>query len=1617
MAPRIENLKDELTEHVVAILQKKLRGPRAVEAEAFIRRYYANVAPADMAAHSPEALYGSALSLWQFGQSRAAGEAKVRVFSPRLADHGYKSHHTVIEIVNDDMPFLVDSVTAELNRHNLTVHIIIHPTVPVQRDQEGKITGLQELAANGAGGRESFMHFEVDEQSDPKMMEDIKAGIDQVLADVRAAVEDWPAMQEAVAAVAVNLKDGAAKLAAESVAEADAFISWLLDDHFTLLGYRRYDYKGQGERMRMVVADGGLGLLRAADREVLENWRDGEALPSEAWALMQQSQLLMITKGSARSTVHRAVHLDLIGVKRFDKKGQVVGEEVIVGLFTSTAYGRNPHSIPEVRHKLQKVIARAGFPRASHDYKALAHILAAYPRDELLQIDEDRLYDNAIGILQLQERQRIALFMRQDGFERFVTALVYVPRERYSSELRERLGEILEHALDGAVVAFTPQLASDSVLAQVLFIVKTTPGQMASYNIADIESAMVEAARSWADRLREALVEAKGEEAGLRLFHRYSHAFSSGYRDNYSPDETILDIDEAEKCLADGVLGMNLYRALEAQENELQLKLYHGGRPLPLSDILPMLENMGLRVISEEPYEVSLTGGAERVWVTDFELTSQAGAITDIATVKDKFHATFGRVFSGDVENDGFNRLVLGAGLEWREVLVLRAYCKFLRQARIPFSQAYMEETLSANAGLAALLVRLFQTRFDPAGPGAGENTDSSALVREIETRLEQVANLDEDRILRHFLNVVQATLRTNYFRTDEAGAFASYLSVKLNSRAVDGLPEPRPMVEIFVYSPKMEGCHLRGGKVARGGIRWSDRREDFRTEVLGLVKAQMVKNAVIVPVGSKGGFVCKQLPSAGDRQQLMDEVVACYSTLMRGMLDITDNLVGGAVVPPDGVVRHDEDDPYLVVAADKGTATFSDIANGISKDYGFWLGDAFASGGSAGYDHKKMGITARGAWESVKRHFRELGHDTQAEPFTVVGVGDMSGDVFGNGMLLSEHIRLIGAFNHLHIFIDPDPDPKVGFAERKRLFALPRSSWSDYEAALISEGGGVFDRHAKTIKLSPQIQALLQTEEAQLAPNDLLRLVLQAPADLLWFGGIGTYVKSASESHLDAGDRTNDPLRVDARELRCKVIGEGANLGITQRGRIEFARAGGLINTDFIDNSAGVDTSDHEVNIKIVLDDVVANGDMTEKQRNALLAGMTDDVAGLVLNDNYLQTQAISLAGLQAAGLLDQQWRMIRGMERTGRLNREIEFLPDDEEMARRQTNREGLTRPETAVLFSYAKLDLYGELLPTNVPDDDYLVRDQARYFPKKLRDKYPEQIAGHRLRREIIATYVVNSLINRAGATFVHGMRARTGLPAADIARAFVAARDAFDLRPVWRDVEKLDNKVAANVQAQMVTQLMRLVERVTKWFLDNDQQPLNITETIARFEPGIATLGGKLADIVGDDDKDGMKSRAAALVEQGVPKKLADRIAGLELLSSACDIVRIADTAGVPVVDAGRIYFKIGSWLGADWLRDASGMVRAESEWQRLALDAIVDDSYSHQSQITTGVLQGSGGGALTNGTGERLIEQWLSSRRPAVERTGALIAEMRSALEVDLAMLTVANRQLRTLVAG
>ena len=1615
---RPATLKADMIEEVAALVATQLEGDGAALAERFIRAYYAHVSADDMAEDTPENLFGAALSLWRFAIRREAGKAKVRIYAPRLEEHGWDSRHTVLEIVNDDMPFLVDSVTAALNERGLTVHLISHPVIRVKRDSKGE---LSDLIGNdrdpGAGSNESFMHVEIDGRFSAREMEEIRDDVENVLGYVRVAVEDWKPTRDKVGAILEELEKVPPGVAKEEADEARDFLRWMVDDHFTFLGYRAYEFTGRDELvMGTVIEDTGLGILRDRGFTIFHPAGAASTLPPDVRQLIRQPTLLLISKANRKSPVHRPVHMDTIGIKSFDGKGRVVGEHRFVGLFTSHAYNVSPRHIPLLRQKLDRTIARAGFDPVSHDGKALLNILETYPRDELFQVTEEDLYDISLGILQLQERQRIALFVRRDPYERFLSCLVYVPRDRYTTELRERIGDILVEEFAGGLSAFYTQIG-DAPLARVHFIIRTVPGKIPDYQLPEIEARLVRAARTWTDDLRDALADSKGADWGLAHFRRYADAFSAAYREGFSAADAVLDIDNVEETRTTGGLGMHLYRPAGAPENTVRFKTYHREHPVALSDILPMLENMGLRVVDEIPYKVQphhpADGAADgaAVWIHDFGLVAKGAIDIDTDGVKQNFEDAFARVWAGVTEDDGFNRLVLRPGLGWRQVVVLRAYCKYLRQAAIPFSQAYMEETFANNPSFARMLLEYFTVRFDPTNRGDVELRAAALKVR-FEEALEDVASLDEDRILRRFLNLMEATLRTNFYQQAEGGGPKPYLSFKLASGEIDELPRPRPMAEIFVYSPRTEGVHLRGGKVARGGIRWSDRREDFRTEILGLMKAQMVKNAVIVPVGAKGGFVVKRPPAEGGREALMREGIDCYKTLVRGMLDITDNFAGAEVVAPKDVVRHDGDDPYLVVAADKGTATFSDIANEVAAEFGLWLDDAFASGGSAGYDHKKMGITAKGAWESVKRHFREIGVDIQNQDFTVIGVGDMAGDVFGNGMLLSEHIKLVAAFNHLHIFIDPDPDPAASFRERKRLFEKPRSAWSDYDPKLISAGGGVFERKAKSIALTPEIKELFGISESKVTPNELIRALLKTEVDLLWFGGIGTFVKASFETHADAGDRANDALRVEARELRCKVMGEGANLGITQAGRIEFARAGGRLNTDAVDNSAGVDCSDHEVNIKILLRSVVEAGELTMEQRNALLATMTEEVAALVLRDNYLQSLALTLAEARGVDLLVAQTRLMRGLERAGELDRALEKLPDDEGLGELAAAKCGLTRPEIAVLLAYAKISTYHELLESDLPDEDLLIEDLKRYFPEPLREKYADAIARHRLRREIIATHVTNSMVNRVGGTFVNEMKERTGLPASEIARAYTITRDVFGLREIWAAIEALDNVIGAEVQTEMALEAGRLVERCTLWFLRNGGHPLDIQATIGAYGPGVKDLGQCLKDVVSPDDRAQLGEHTNGLVGRGVPEDLAGRVASLDILVSACDIVSIAGEAKGTVGDVGHIYFDLGMRFGFDWLRAAAEEVSTETRWQKDAIGAIVDDLFTGQSELTSKVIETGG-----SEKADTAVAAWIGTRTGLVERTEQLLGDLKTAGAPDIAMLAVATRQLRSLISG
>ena len=1228
-------------------------------------------------------------------------------------------------------------------------------------------------------------------------------------------------------------------------------------------------------------------------------------------------------------------------------------------------------------------------------------------RDELFQVSAEQLHDVALGILDLQQRPRVKLFVRRDEFDRSVSCLVYLPRDRYTTQLRLAIQAILCRAYQGELVAHYTQV-TDAPHARLQIVLGTRPGKVPDVDPAIVEKEIVEASRGWSDHLAEALAAAFGEERGARLQKRYRRAFPPGYQERTPPPEAARDIESIERLLAAGGLVMSLAPAASGADEAFRLKLFHPDVPIPLSHVLPLLEAFGLRVLDEVPHVVHVGDPAapHRVVLHDFGLESESGRRIDLALIREPFFDAFLAVWRGEAESDRLNGLVIDVGLGWRDVGVIRAYTRYLRQAGLTFSQRYIERAMVANPEIAARTVALFRARLDPDVDD--REPLAEALLGEIGTLLDGVANADDDRILRRFINLVESTLRTNYFQPDAADRPKARLALKLDSTRIDELPLPRPMVEVFVYSTEMEGIHLRGGKVARGGIRWSDRREDFRTEILGLMKAQTVKNAVIVPVGAKGGFVLKQPPDPTDREATQAAGVAAYRTLIEGLLDITDSRADGEVVPPARVVRRDADDPYLVVAADKGTATFSDIANEIAEAYRLWLGDAFASGGSRGYDHKQVGITARGAWESVKRHFREMGRDIQTEPFTVIGVGDMSGDVFGNGMLLSPAIRLLAAFDHRHIFVDPSPDAAVSFAERRRLFQLPRSSWADYDTSLLSPGGRVFSRHAKMLVLSPEIRDRFAIAAERMTPAELIRTLLEAEADLLWFGGIGTYVKAARESHAEVGDRANEALRVDAARLRCKVVGEGANLGVTQLGRIEFAARGGRINTDFIDNSAGVDCSDHEVNIKILVDAVVAEGRLTVTERNRLLAEMTEEVAGLVLHNNYAQTQAISLIAAEGAASLDSQARLIRALERQGRLNRTVDVMPDDEALAERAQARLGLTRPEIAVLFSTCKIWLADEILASDLPDDRHLADDLVRYFPTPIRSRFPAAIGKHRLRRELIATMTTNSLINRVGGTFVTDIAEKTGATPVDIARAYIVARDVYDVRSIWHGIEALDGRVAWATQVRLYAAVHRLIERATRWFLRHGSQPLDISVSVAAFDTAIARLIERLEEVLPETVRSAVAEAARQEMADGVPAELARRVAMLPVLPSATDVVRLAAATGAPIDAVAARYFAVGEKFGFAWLRQQAGTIPASGYWQRLAITAVIDELYEHQRRLVEAVVAADGNSP------EEAIAAWTSGRAAGVERAHTVLAELQAAASLDLSMLAVASRQLRAL---
>jgi len=1609
-----ENTRLELIERLIKHVVDKLPRNDTPLIKQFIRQYYLNVSPEDISTRSILDLYGAAISHWHYIFERQPRECKVRVYNPTMEEHGWQSAHTVIEIVTDDMPFLDDSVSMVLHQLDLNIHLIHSGTIKLRRDANGHVTEVCEANNNKTNDwrTEAAIYVEIDRQTGADFLGKLAENICRFLNEVRIVVESWSIMRDKANEVLYELETGRPPIEQEELSESIAFLQWLVDDHFTFMGYQKYDLVGKGgDQVFQSIEDSKLGLVKL--NETYDTLKLSE-LPLEAQQLiLSKQQLVLVGKTEQKSTVHRPVYFDFIGIKIFDQDGQVIGGHRFIGLFTAVAYTGRPKQIPFLRRKVSTILEQTGFAPRSHDERVLMNILETLPRDDLFQASVDELLKTAEGIFHLQERQKVRLFLRKDIFGSFFSCLVFVPREAYNSQLRERMQEILMRSLSGIEIEFSTRF-TESTLARAHFIIHVNRIAPVPYDVKVMEAKLAESARTWQDDLRDALLEHCGEERGNELYKRYQKAFPAGYQESFLPQIAVVDIDYFENLCEEKSLLMSLYHPLEEAEDIIRFKLYRIGATIPLSDVVPILENMGLRIISERPYEITPKDQSS-IWINDYRMVHPSGQAFGIEAVKDIFQESFAKVWWGKAENDGFNRLVLNGKLNWREIAVIRAYAKYLWQTGFSFSQDHVEDALSGNAMIAAELITLFKVRFETTsskGEGAGadekERTDRiDAQKEKIEQLLEMVSNLNEDRVLRRYLEVILATIRTNYYQLDSDQKLKPYISFKLDSAKVPELPLPVPLYEIFVYSPRVEAIHLRGAKVARGGIRWSDRREDFRTEVLGLMKAQQVKNAVIVPMGAKGGFVVKQLPD-GTREQIMDEVIYCYKTLIRGLLDLTDNYKGQDVIHPYDVVRYDDEDPYLVVAADKGTATFSDIANSISKEYDFWLYDAFASGGSSGYDHKKMGITARGAWESVKGHFHELGVDIQKTDFTAMGIGDMAGDVFGNGMLLSRHLKLIAAFNHMHIFLDPNPDPEKSFEERQRLFNLPRSSWSDYNADLISKGGGIFLRSAKFIILSPEMQKVLDFNQEKVIPNELIRAILKAPVDLLWNGGIGTYVKSRHETNLMVGDRTNDAVRVNGIELKCKVVGEGGNLGFTQLGRIEYARAGGRLNTDAIDNSGGVNCSDNEVNIKILLNEAIENGELTEKQRNILLAEMQDEVAELVLNNNRRQTEAISIAVSQAADNIEMHSRLIQEMVKSGNIDRVLEFLPDKEELAIRKAANQGLTRPEIAVLMAYCKTLLKKAFLASELSEDPYFNRELERAFPTPLRVRFKQYMQTHRLKREIIATQVSNAVINEMGITFIGRLQDETGGLPPDIIRAYTVAREVFEAEAIHEKVNALNGKVESSIQLKMLQELNRLIRRGTRWFLRNRRSGMHIEDTIERFSPLVKEISNLLPSLLESPEGE-MMVMAKSLIEANVPEHLAYRIGGMSAMFSSLDIVEAASKYNFDLDQVAAIYYEVGSRLQLGWFRELIKKHPITNHWEALARAAFRDDLDRQQRNLTVAIMRHNN--SNQERTSEALIDSWFKKHQLQIQRWEFFVSELKGTSDINFTMFAVALREL------
>ncbi len=1586
----------EAIERLTARLHEIAPEGRGEPLRAFARAYTKRLTVEQLAEVTADELAGQIFGAFELADGRR-GEVAVRAFNPTVGRDGYQVLGSVVETNTVDSPFLFDSVNEELRARGLSLRRVIHPVVGTVRGPDGAIQRI--VHARDSESRESVMHFEVDRRLGEDELDRLADAVRALVGDVRLAVRDFRPMRERVDRMIKLAEAASSRYGEAEIVETVSFLRWLPEDNFVFLGYREYDLtETDAGRALAIVPGSGLGILSKAGWSSYEQPVPLSRIEPGLRARIEGGDLLIYSKTNRSSSVHRRARMDYIGVRKVTPDGRVVGESRLVGLFTSKAYTEPASRTPVLHRKLDQILEAEDLFEGSHDYKSVVSIFESFPKDELFSASVDQLRSSIMALLALEETGRVQLFVRRDLFGRSISLVVALPRERFSAQLRLKLQRLFMKRFHGSTVDYHLSLG-ESQLAIIHFTVHVAEGEIPDVSFEDLERDVVALTQSWEDRVRAALVRVSGQQRGGELFNRWAWRFPEAYRSSTALSITLRDVEALDRLeRGDEAFVVSLFNLSDGDETLTRVRLYKVGGKIQLSDFVPILETLGLRVVEEVPTEL-LGEEADERFIHDFGVVDEHGGPLDVEHAAERVAGCIAAVWRGEADADSLNRLVVSAGLDWRQVAILRAYRRYHHKVNASFTAEYKNDAFAAYPHAAAKLVRLFELTFDPAR----ERDDAAidALRADIRSDLDAVTSLEQDRILRNHLGLIEATVRTSAFRPD-----ARSLAFKFRSRDVPEMPKPTPLYEIYVHSTETEALHLRGGKVARGGIRWSDRRQDYRTEVLGLMKAQMVKNAVIVPTGSKGGFVLRR--TIADPAALKQEVTRAYVTFMRGLLDLTDNLVDGAVVHPEGVVVLDEDDPYLVVAADKGTATFSDTANAVAAEYGFWLGDAFASGGSTGYDHKALGITARGAWESVKRHFREMGTDPQTQPITVVGIGDMSGDVFGNGMLLSNQICLVAAFDHRHVFIDPNPNPAVGFAERQRLFHLGGSSWHDYDRDRISQGGGVWPRSAKSIALSPEARGALGVEGERVTPDEVISAILRAPVDLLWNGGIGTYVKATDEDDDDVGDRVNDNLRVNGAELRCRVVGEGGNLGFTQRGRIEYASTGGRINTDFIDNSAGVDCSDHEVNLKILLGLAVRRGSLTLEERNTLLQEVTEDVVGHVLYDNFLQAQILSQEAQVSAGRTEAYEDLMQALEAEGGLDRSLEALPGQEEMGERRRSGRGLTRPELAVLLAYAKRSLANAILSSRLPDSAYLEQDARVYFPPAVVRRFGDLVRDHPLRRELIATLVANDVVNSQGITFVSRLAAETGTEAADVVRAYRIARDVTDAVERWESVETLVGVVPPPVLDELMAGIDHLVEVVARWYLGH--APGRLGRAIEADREPFRAFSEVAPEMAPESWRHEREREAWRLMDAGVPEEVARRHAFQPILAHGPGVVAVARETGRPIQDVARAFSLIGDAVYIDWLESHLAAIPASSRWHRWAIQATWEDLYRVRRQLAERVLADADGRTV-----DEAIGRFLAEHSDAFDRLARFMRGVGGEDANDVAAMVVALRNVRALV--